>query len=243
MRGGLALADLAGQDLHGQGVLDLLLDRPLEGAGAVDGVVALVGQQGLGLAGDLHTDLAVGQPPPEKLHLQVDDAQDGILLQRPEDDDFVDAVQEFGPEMAFQDGLDLPFHGREILPVILDRLAAQVGGHDDEGVLEVDGPALAVGQPAVVQDLQQDVEHVRVGLLDLVQEDDRIGPALDGLGQLAALLVPDIARRGPDQPGDGVFFHVFGHVESDQRLLRVEEELGQGPGQLGLADARSVPGR
>ena len=38
-------------------------------------------------------------------------------------------------------------------------------------VLEVHRPALAVGQPAVVQDLQQDVEHVRVGLLDLVEQD------------------------------------------------------------------------
>ena len=34
---------------------------------------------------------------------------------------------------------------------------------------EVHGAALAVGQPAVVEHLQQDVEHVGVGLLDLVE--------------------------------------------------------------------------
>ena len=38
-----------------------------------------------------------------------------------------------------------------------------------DGVLEVDRAALAVGQPAVVEHLQQHVEDVRVRLLDLVE--------------------------------------------------------------------------
>ena len=42
-------------------------------------------------------------------------------------------------------GLD---HGRVLLAV--DRAHAGVGGHDDDGILEVDGAALAVGQAAVV---------------------------------------------------------------------------------------------
>ena len=53
-----------------------------------------------------------------------------------------------------------------------DELAADVRGHDDDGVLEVDGAALAVGEAAVVEDLQQDVEDVVVRLLDLVEQDD-----------------------------------------------------------------------
>src|SRR3712207_8939585 len=47
----------------------------------------------------------------------------------------------------------------------------EVGREDQNGVLEVDDPTLAVGEPAVFQHLQQRVEHVRVRLLDLV--DDR----------------------------------------------------------------------
>ena len=34
-----------------------------------------------------------------------------------------------------------------------------------------------------------------------------------------------------------VLLHVLGHVDADHRPLVVEEEVGQRPGQLGLADA------
>ena len=45
-------------------------------------------------------------------------------------------------------------------------------GHDDDRVLEIDGAALAVGDAAVVEHLQQHVEDVVVRFLDLVEEDD-----------------------------------------------------------------------
>ena len=54
---------------------------------------------------------------------------------------------------------------------------AQVAGQDQQRVPEVDGAALAVGEPAVVEDLQQDVEDLGVGLLDLVEQHHRVGPA------------------------------------------------------------------
>ena len=75
-----------------------------------------------------------------------------------------------------------------------------------------------------------------MGLLDLVEQDDRVGPAADRFGQLAALFVADVSGRCTDQPGDGVLLHVLGHVEPDDRLLGVEHELGQRLRQLGLAD-------
>ena len=106
-----------------------------------------------------------------------------------------------------------------------------------DGVAEVDRAALAVGQAAVVEHLEQDVEDVAVGLLDLVEQDDRVGPAADRLGEPAAFLVADVAGRGADQPGDVVPLAELAHVEADHRRLAVEEELGQRLGQLGLADA------
>ena len=104
-------------------------------------------------------------------------------------------------------------------------------------LLEVDRAALAVGQPPVVHHLQQHVEDVGVGLLDLVEQDDRVRPAAHGLGQLAALVVADVAGRRADQAADGVLLHVLRHVDAHHRVLRVEHELGQRAGQLGLADA------
>jgi hypothetical protein len=52
------------------------------------------------------------------------------------------------------------------------RKAAQVRGEDQDRVAEVDRAALTVRQAAVVQHLEQDVEDLRVRLLDLVEQDD-----------------------------------------------------------------------
>ena len=120
---------------------------------------------------------------------------------------------------------------------IQDAVAADVGGHDDDGVLEVDGAALAVGQAAVVEDLQQDVEDVGVGLFDFVEKDDAVGPAADGFGELAAFLEADVAGRRADQAGDGVLLLVLGHVDADHGVLVVEEKLGERARQFGFADA------
>ena len=63
------------------------------------------------------------------------------------------------------------------------------------------------------------------------------GPAADGLGELAALVVADVAGRRADEAGDGVPLLVLGHVDPDHRALVVEHELGERTGELGLADA------
>ena len=55
---------------------------------------------------------------------------------------------------------------------LLDQLAAKVRSHDQHGVAEVDRAALAVRKPPVVENLQQDVENVRVRFLDLVEKYD-----------------------------------------------------------------------
>ena len=65
----------------------------------------------------------------------------------------------------------------------------------------------------------------------------RVRLAAHRLGELAALVVADVARRRADQPRDGVLLHVLGHVDADHRVLVAEQELGQRAGQLGLADA------
>src|SRR3982750_4637108 len=83
-------------------------------------------------------------------------------------------------------------------PGIHNELASDVGGHDDHRVSEVNHPALAVGEPAIIQNLEQDVEHVRMRLLDLIEEDDAVGPAPDRFGQLTAFLVTDVPGRGAD---------------------------------------------
>src|SRR6202795_2014759 len=107
---------------------------------------------------------------------------------------------------------------------------ADVRSHDEDGVLEVHRVAQTVGELAVFKHLQQDVENIRVRLLDFVQQHDRVGRALHTLGQLAALFVAHVSRRRADQLRDRVLLHEFGHVEANQRLLSAEHKLGQGAG-------------
>ncbi len=118
-----------------------------------------------------------------------------------------------------------------------DELGSGVRRHDQDRVREIDRATLAIGQPAVVEHLQQDVEDVGVRLLDLVEQDDAVRPSPDGLGQLTALVVADVAGRCPDEPGDGVLLHVLGHVDPDDGPLAVEEEVGERLRKLGLPDA------
>ena len=120
--------------------------------------------------------------------------------------------------------------------MILVATRTEVRGEDQDGVAEVHRPALAVGQATFVQHLQQHVEHVRVGLLDLVEQDHRVRTTPHRLGQLTAGLVPDVAGRSTDEPCHAVLLAVLAHVDADHRPLVVEQELGERLGELGLAD-------
>src|SRR5439155_26683475 len=99
---------------------------------------------------------------PEPSELKLDDLGDLIPREQLELDDLVDAVQELRPEA--------------IAKLVG---AADVGGHDQDRVAEVDRAALAVGEPPVVEHLEQHVEHFGMGLLDLVEEYDAVRPPPD----------------------------------------------------------------
>ena len=89
----------------------------------------------------------------------------------------------------------------------------------------------------MIHHLQQDVEDVRMRLLDLVEQQHRVRLLGDGLGQQPALIEADIARRRADQTRHGVPLHVLGHVEAHQ--LDAQRE-GQLPRHLGLAHTRGA---
>src|SRR5690606_8173720 len=82
----------------------------------------------------------------------------------------------------------------------------------------------------------QRVEDVGVRLLDLIEQHHGERLASHLLGELAALLEADEPWGGTEQPGDGVLLAVLAHVERDERVLVVEEELRERLRQLGLTD-------
>ena len=76
-----------------------------------------------------------------------------------------------------------------------------------------------------------------MGLFDLIEQHNLIGPAPHCFGQHTAFVIADIARRGTDQTGHRVFLHELGHVDAHHRVVVVEQEIRHGLGQLGLTHA------
>ena len=149
-----------------------------------------------------------------------------------EDDNLIDAVEKFRAKMGLQDALHL-VAGDAALPVE-PQFAAQVAGHNHHAVAKIHRAALAVGQAAVIEQLQQHVKNFAVSLFNFVKEDDTVGPAAGGFGELAAFLVTDITRRGADEARNGMFLLVFAHVDADHGMLVVKQKFSQGARQLGF---------
>ena len=61
----------------------------------------------------------------------------------------------------------------------------------------------------MVHDLQQQVEDIRVRLLDLVEQEHAVRSLVDRLGQQAPLVETNVARRGAYQARDSMAFHVL----------------------------------
>ena len=99
---------------------------------------------------------------------------------------------------------------------------------------EVGAAAVAVRQGGVVHHLQEHAEEVRVGLLQLVEQQHRMGLLAHGVREQAALLVAHITWRGADEAGHGVLLLVLTHVEAQEGDAQGLREL---LGQLRLAHA------
>ena len=149
-------------------------------------------------------------------------------------DDFVNSVQKFRLEHPFHLFHHLALHVLIVLTLIFCRKEAKslrrnnvlcpgVGCHDDTGLFEINFSALRIGDVAIVEYLQQNVEHIRVSFLDLIEQDHTVRIATHFFRELAALFVANVSRRGTDQLGNAVFLHVFRHINADQGLLGAED--------------------
>ena len=192
--------------------------------------------------------MTVEQAVVELLDVQIHDLAHLRLGELLEDDDVVQTVQELRAELLLQFGADLVLHALVAGLVVGTQVEArvgglgdvsrtEVGGQDDDGVLEVHLAALTVGQVAVIEHLQQRVEDVWMSLFDLVEQHHGERLAAHLFGELAALLVADVSRRRAEEPRSRILLGELGHVHANQRVLIVEQEFGERLGQLGLADA------
>ena len=96
---------------------------------------------------------------------------------------------------------------------------------------EVDEAAERVGQPALAEHAEQEVERGVVGLLDLVEQHDRQRLAADAIGERRA------GGRRRDEARDRGAGDELAHVDAHEALGVAEQVARELLGELGLADA------
>jgi hypothetical protein len=106
-------------------------------------------------------------------------------------------------------------------------------GRDHDRAAKADRLAQRAGEPAVIEQLQEQILNVPMRLLELVEQDhlERLQP--NRIEQPRAAL--GLGRS--DQHFERVIIGKFGHVEPQHASLATEEEYSECAGKLRLADA------
>ena len=86
-------------------------------------------------------------------------------------------------------------------------------GDDEEAINRLFTPELRNRLDAVIEN----VEKIRVGLLDLVEKQYAVGVLIDRVRQEPALVETHVARRRADEAADRMSFHVLRHIEACER--------------------------
>ena len=107
--------ELAGQNPSGQRIFQFLLNRPLERPRAVNRIEASLAKLIQCRRGDLQPHLPVSQSLAQITDLNVRNRPNLLLAQRMEHHDFVDAVDELGPEMIGHLGHHHALHQRVVV--------------------------------------------------------------------------------------------------------------------------------
>jgi len=118
-------------------------------------------------------------------------------------------------------------------------LRAEVRRHDDDGVAEIDALAASVGEPPLVERLEEEGEEAGRRLFHLVEQQHRVRVVAQLVGQDPATLGAHDPARHADELVDG--HHavlVLGHVHADHLPVVAEQELRHRLCQLRLADSR-----
>ena len=102
---------------------------------------------------------------------------------------------------------------------------------------QVDRASVAIGQPAVVEDLEEEVPDLRMRLLELVEEEDGEGLLADLGDQRRGLLLGVFASPRRRSRLSGVWYSLMSSRTS--RSSRAKDERAEGLGDLRLAG----PGR
>ena len=241
----VAQGDGSGDQLFAQGILHQALNHPAQRTRAIFCVKAFLGQIRHHVLAIAQVDVPFRQALFQLAEEQTGNLADVRFLQGMEHNQLIHPVDKLRPEQLLDLLHDGFLHGLVAAHVghasaakaqgaaRINGMCTGVAGHDDDGILEADHPARVVREASILQNLQEDIEHIRVRLFHLVQEHHAVRLAAHCLGKLAAFLISHVARGGAHQAGGGVFLHVLGHIHTDYAVLVPKHGLPQGATPVG----------
>src|SRR5690606_9086925 len=152
----IAVANSALEDTRGERVLQIPLDHPLQRPGAVNRIIAPVREPFMRRAVEMQRDIPVCQKLLQMRDLDIDNRRHILAAQAMEDDLLIQPVQEFRAERGAH-RLHHLMADQFVIGIIgiCEILTAEVGGKDNQRVLEVDRTALTIGQATIIENLQQ----------------------------------------------------------------------------------------
>ena len=164
-----------------------------------------------------------------------------------EDDLVIEPIEKLGFECFLRFTEDFLFNDSVVLfldggteahgAAFTNEFGSDIRGHNDNGVSKIDFAGKAIGDLAVLENLQENVPDIGMGFFDFIEKDNAVGAATDFFGELTALFVTNVSWGGTDKAGDIKLLHVFGHIELNEGILFAEDFFGEGFGQVGFADA------
>ena len=99
-----------------------------------------------------------------------------------------------------------------------------IGSHDNDDISKIRLFTVIIGQGGMIQNLKQNIKHIRVGFFNFIQKKNAVRMFTDAVGQKSALIKPDISRRGADQTRPR---HVFPYIHSYQTAKTQPRECWQ----------------
>src|SRR5689334_17395009 len=99
------------------------------------------------------------------------------------------------------------------LPEIFQLARADVGSHNQDGVLEINLAAQAVRESAFVQDLKEQREYIWMWFFNFIEENDGVWLASKFFSKLSAFFITDISGGSADEPGHGKLFNILADIE------------------------------
>ena len=94
------------------------------------------------------------------------------LSQRMKHHGFIDSVNKFWTKVPAHHLHNRILHG-VVMPIsrhLLNKIGAQIRGHDNHGISKIDSPPLTVCEAAIFQNLKQYIKDIRVRFLHFIKK-------------------------------------------------------------------------